>query len=264
MKTHQKLKKIVKEKYGLIAQQNSVKCSCGSACCESDNYALAGNFYSSVEGYVAEADLGLGCGMPTQHAQIKKGDVVIDLGSGSGNDVFIASKIVGDNGLVIGVDMTREMIAKAAANKRKFGATNVEFRLGDIEEIPVENNVADVVLSNCVLNLVPDKEKAFSEIYRILKPEGYFCISDIVLQGECPESIKNVAEMYAGCVSGALEKEKYLSIIAKAGFSNVSIKELRQIFIPAELLKSTLSKEEIIEFEKAKVGLFSITVVGKK
>ena len=220
--------------------------------------------YTKMEGYVAEADLGLGCGLPTEHAGIKKGDTVVDLGSGAGNDAFIARSIVGEEGKVIGIDMTEDMIGKAVSNNFKAGYKNVDFRLGDIENIPLDNNVADVVVSNCVLNLVPDKEKAFSEIYRILKPGAHFCVSDIVVQGEITEELKKSAEMYAGCVSGALQQEEYLGIIHQAGFRNVEIKKTKRIELPAELLKDFLSETGIRDYKENLKGIFSITVTGYK
>jgi ubiquinone/menaquinone biosynthesis C-methylase UbiE len=160
--------------------------------------------------------------------------------------------------------MTKEMIDKANRNNEKLGFTNVEFKLGEIEQLPIEQNVIDVVLSNCVLNLVPDKKAAFSEIYRVLKPGAHFCISDIVLIGDLPNGLKESAEMYAGCVSGALQQEDYLQIIEKTGFENIEIKSSKEIMLPDELLKNYLSAEEISEFRESKTGIFSITVVGYK
>ncbi len=192
--------------------------------------------YNNLDGYVADADLGLGCGLPTEYAGIKKGDTVVDLGSGAGNDVFVARAIVGDEGKVIGLDMTEEMIEKANLNKAKLGFKNVEFHLGDIEQMPFENNIADVVVSNCVLNLVPDKRKAFSEIYRVLKPGAHFCVSDIVIKGELPAGLKKSAEMYAGCVAGALQQDDYLGIIKETGFRNVEVKKTKVIELPDDVL----------------------------
>ena len=218
METPNDLKQVVKEKYGQIAKASKTSGCCGPTCCgDSENkivgYTVMQDEYNHLEGYVAEADLGLGCGVPTEYAGIKKGDTVVDLGSGAGNDVFIARAIVEDEGKVIGLDMTEEMIEKANKNKEKLGYDNVEFKFGDIEAMPFENDLADVVVSNCVLNLVPDKHKAFSEIYRVLKPGAHFCVSDIVLKGELPAGVKKSAEMYAGCVAGALQQDEYLRII---------------------------------------------------
>jgi len=220
--------------------------------------------YDNLDGYVADADLGLGCGLPTEYAGIKKGDTVVDLGSGAGNDVFVARAIVGDEGKVIGLDMTEEMIEKANKNNTKLGYKNVEFHFGDIEQMPFENSIADVVVSNCVLNLVPDKQKAFSEIYRILKPGAHFCVSDIVLKGKLPEGLQKSAEMYAGCVAGALQQDEYLSTIKETGFKNVEIKKTKVIELPDDVLKEYLDDSEIKMFKMNNVGIFSITVIGYK
>ena len=244
--------------YGLV---RSSKTGC---CEETVDYSVLSEDYSRVDGYVEAADLGLGCGLPTEHAGIREGQTVVDLGSGAGNDVFIARKIVGAAGRVIGVDMTPEMIAKAEKNNAQLGFNNVEFRLGDIETLPVDADDADVVVSNCVLNLVPDKAKAFSEIYRILKPGGHFCISDIVLNGELPESVRRQAELYAGCVSGAMQENEYLDIIRQAGFRDIEVKVKQKTDIPDDVLAAVLSAEEIEELRSLKIGVFSITVVGCK
>ena len=220
--------------------------------------------YDHLKGYVADADLGLGCGVPTEYAGIKKGDTVVDLGSGAGNDVFVARSIAGDEGKVIGIDFTKEMVDKAIANKIKVGFTNVDFKLGEIESMPVDDNSADVVISNCVLNLVPDKRKAFKEINRILKPGAHFCVSDIVLKGELPAGLKKSAEMYAGCVSGALQQEEYLRIIEESGFKNIEIKKSKRIDLLDELLSQYLSAQGIAEYKKNLKGIFSITVVAHK
>ena len=204
------LKLIVKEKYGEIAKQSNQQSSscCGtSSCCSGVDYTAFSESYENQKGYNPDADLNLGCGIPTEYAHIKTGDTVIDLGSGAGNDCFVARALVGETGKVIGVDMTEAMINKARINTEKLGFNNVEFRLGDIENMPVSENLADVVISNCVLNLVPDKEKAFNEIFRILKPGGHLSVSDVVLRGELHEKIQQAAEMYAGCVSGAIDIE---------------------------------------------------------
>jgi arsenite methyltransferase len=266
MQNSNELKNIVKEKYGEIARksQTSCGCGCGTKNNSTDDNTIIKDEYLSLDGYVKDADLRLGCGLPTEFANIKPGDTVVDLGSGAGNDVFVARAIVGDNGKVIGIDMTEEMIAKADWNKEKLGFKNIEFKLGDIENMPVENNIADVVVSNCVLNLVPDKEKAFSEIYRIIKPGGHFCVSDIVLKGELPEQIRKSAKMYAGCVAGAIQQDEYLGIIEKAGFKNIQIKKTKQIKLPEDLLRSILSENEIDLFHKSGVGAFSVTVSAEK
>ncbi|MFN3840143.1 MAG: arsenite methyltransferase [Cyclobacteriaceae bacterium] len=266
--TAEDLKEIVKQKYGQIADQsyteNATSC-CGAGCgCSTTDYVVMADDYSNLKGYVAEADLGLGCGLPTEFALIKEGDTVIDLGSGAGNDAFVARSITGEKGKVIGVDITEKMIAKARANAEKLGYNNVEFRLGDIERLPVTSSVADVVVSNCVLNLVPDKEKAFAETFRVLKPGGHFSVSDIVLRGELPEGLRKSAEMYAGCVAGAIFKKDYLHIIEKTGFTNIKIQKEKRITIPDEIAAAYLSNEEFIRFKSGESGIYSITVYAEK
>jgi len=262
------LKEIVKEKYGEIAKLSSSCCRPTSCCGSSENkivgYTIMKDEYTHLDGYVAEADLGLGCGLPTEFAGIKKGDTVVDLGSGAGNDVFVARAIVGDEGRVIGIDMTEAMIENANQNNLKLGYKNVQFRLGDIEDMPIANNLADVVVSNCVLNLVPDKQKAFSEIYRVLKPGAHFCVSDIVIKGELHPELKKSAEMYAGCVAGAVQQEEYLGIIKDAGFNNIEIKKTKTISLPDEILLQYLSENQLQNYKSKEVGIFSITVVAEK
>ena len=265
MKSDEQIKQVVTQKYGEIAVRSDQKQGCG--CCGTSkvvDYSMFRDNYENLDGYVAEADLGLGCGLPTEFAAIRKGDTVVDLGAGAGNDVFVARAITGESGKVIGIDMTEEMIEKANRNKAKLGYDNVEFKFGEIESMPLENNLADVVVSNCVLNLVPNKDKTFEEIYRILKPGAHFCVSDIVLIGELPEGLTRSAEMYAGCVAGAMQKDDYLKAIDNAGFTSVDIKKTKTIELPDELLKEYLSNEVIAEFKENKVGIFSITVVGYK
>ena len=239
MKTEAEIKELVRQKYSEIALQdkttNESSC-CGAGGCSTEVYNIMTDDYSHMEGYNPEADLGLGCGLPTQFAVIKKGDVVIDLGSGAGNDCFVARAETGESGKVIGIDFTEAMISKARANAEKLGFNNVEFRQGDIENIPVTSNTADVVVSNCVLNLVPNKNNVFKEIFRVLKPGGHFSISDVVLSGMLPDKIKNAAEMYAGCVSGAIQKETYLELIELNGFKNRSIQKEKAIIIPDDIL----------------------------
>ncbi|HNA40971.1 MAG TPA: arsenite methyltransferase, partial [Saprospiraceae bacterium] len=226
MKNNSEIKEMVKQKYSEIALQdmaiNASSC-CGSGGCSTEVYNIMTDEYSHLEGYNPDADLKLGCGLPTEFAKIKPGDTVVDLGSGAGNDCFVARHETGDTGKVIGIDFTEAMIDKARANAEKLQFNNVEFRLGDIEQMPVTSDIADVVVSNCVMNLVPDKPKAFGEIFRILKPGGHFSISDIVLDGELPEKLRKAAEMYAGCVSGAIQQSDYLQIIKDAGFTNISV-----------------------------------------
>jgi SAM-dependent methyltransferase len=262
------LKEVVKQKYGEIANQTKFQnerscCGVNSGCCSVD-YTIFSENYEKIQGYNSDADLGLGCGLPTEFAKIKKGDTVIDLGSGAGNDCFVARAIAGEEGQVIGIDFTEAMINKAIENADKLGFKNVQFRLGDIEKMPVTANKADVIISNCVLNLVPDKQKAFSEIFRVLKCNGHFSISDVVLIGKLPENIAKAAEMYAGCVSGAIQKEEYLSIIENAGFTELQIQKEKSITIPDEILLKYLTNSELEDFKKQNVGIFSITVYGEK
>jgi SAM-dependent methyltransferase len=267
MDTAAQLKELVKQKYGEIALQdketNQSSC-CGSGCCSTEVYNIMSDDYTRLEGYNADADLGLGCGLPTQFAHIKKGDVVVDLGSGAGNDCFVARAETGDTGKVIGIDFTPSMIARARENAEKLGFHNVEFRQGDIEHIPMTSNVADVVVSNCVLNLVPDKDAVIKEIFRILKPGGHFSMSDIVLAGQLPAAILNAAEMYAGCVSGALQKEVYLEMIQLNGFSNITLRKNKPIIIPDDILSNYLTAEQISQFRQSGTGIYSLTVYAEK
>ncbi|MEO7922862.1 MAG: arsenite methyltransferase [Chitinophagaceae bacterium] len=269
MNNDSKLKQLVKEKYSEIASQpketNTASC-CGatSACCGDEVYNIMADDYSKLAGYNPDADLGLGCGLPTEFAKIKEGDTVIDLGSGAGNDAFVARKLTGEKGKVIGVDFTEAMIAKARANAEKLGLDNVEFRLGDIDDMPVTSGKADVIVSNCVLNLVPNKHKVFSEIFRVLKPGGHFSISDIVLEGALPAKWKEVAELYAGCVSGAIQKKDYLGIIEETGFTNITLQKDKTIVIPDEILANYLAPEEIAGYKKGNARISSITVYAEK
>jgi len=263
MDSNESIKEVVKEKYGAIAKQNSCGCGCGTNN-KIVGYTIMQDEYNDLNGYVADADLGLGCGLPVEHAAIKPGDTVVDLGSGAGNDVFVARAVTGETGKVIGIDFTPEMIAKANRNKEKAGFTNVEFIQGEIENIPLEADTADVVVSNCVLNLVPAKQKAFSEIHRVLKPGAHFCVSDIVIKGKIPEQLQRSAEMYAGCVSGAIQQEEYLGLIAKQGFKDITIKKTKTIELPDEVLVPYLSAEELAMFRSSGIGIFSITVVAVK
>ncbi len=268
MTTNEQLKELVKEKYSEIAdqshEQNATSC-CGATCgCSAIDSSIMAESYNELKGYNSDADLGLGCGLPTEFALIKAGDTVIDLGSGAGNDAFVARAITGESGKVIGVDITEKMIQKAKANAEKLNYTNVEFRLGDIENLPVASNVADVVVSNCVLNLVPDKAKAFEETFRVLKPGGHFSVSDIVLKGNLPEKLKKAAEMYAGCISGAITLEEYLLIVKEAGFQNLSLQKEREIVIPDEILKDYLSADELKSFKESSSRIMSITLYAEK
>jgi len=271
MKTSQKspeeLKETVRQKYSQISEQGAdynARSCCGAGGESTKVYNIMTDDYSELEGYSQDADLGLGCGLPTQFAKIQKGDYVIDLGSGAGNDCFVARHETGVEGKVLGIDFTEPMIKKARENADKLGFNNVEFRQGDIEDMPVSDDIADVVVSNCVLNLVPDKPKVFSEIFRVLKPGGHFSISDIVLDGDLPETLREDAEMYAGCVAGAIQKETYLDYIKEVGFENITIQKEKPINIPEDILSKYLSKDEIEAFNAGGVGVFSITVFAQK
>ena len=264
----EQLKNVVKEKYSQIAEQskstNESSCCGATSGCSTIDYTVMADDYSNLKGYTPDADLGLGCGLPTEFALIKEGNTVVDLGSGAGNDCFIARSIVGEKGKVIGLDFTEKMISKARANADKLNYKNVEFRQGDIENMPIAGGVADVVVSNCVLNLVPNKKQAFAETFRILKKGGHFSVSDIVLVGELPEGLSTSAEMYVGCVAGAIQKEEYLKIIGDAGFREIKIQKEKRIGLPDEILKEYLSENEMKEFKSGKSGIFSLTVYAEK
>ncbi|MCC5928234.1 MAG: arsenite methyltransferase [Cyclobacteriaceae bacterium] len=262
-----RLKQIVRDRYAKIADQE--KASKSSACCgsttpENKVYNIMMDDYTGIEGYQPDADLGLGCGLPTQFAKISKGDTVIDLGSGAGNDCFVARHETGLEGKVIGIDFTPEMIRRARINAEKLGYNNVEFREGDIDNMPVNDNTANVVVSNCVLNLIPDKPKVMKEIYRVLKPGGHFSISDIVMKGNLPAALKKDAEMYAGCIAGAIQREDYLQLIQDAGFVNISLQKEKTIEIPDDLLRKYLNEDEISAFKSGNTGIYSISVYGEK
>ena len=269
MNTDSQIKELVKEKYAAIAEQSQTQnasscCGATSACCDDEVYSIMADDYTKLEGYNPDADLGLGCGLPTEFAKLKEGQTVIDLGSGAGNDAFIARRFVGENGKVIGIDFTEAMIKRARANAEKLGLNNVEFRLGDIDDMPVTSNFADVIVSNCVLNLVPNKHKVISEIFRVLKPGGHFSISDIVLEGELPSKWKEVAELYAGCISGAIQKHVYLEIIESTGFKKITLQKDKAIIIPEEILINYLTTEEIATYKKGNTKITSITVYAEK
>jgi arsenite methyltransferase len=269
MNNEQELKALVKEKYSAIAhqpkEQNAASCCGATGCCGPEEvYNIMSDDYTQLDGYNPDADLGLGCGLPTEHARIQAGDVVIDLGSGAGNDAFVARRIVGEGGKVLGIDFTEAMIERARANAEKLGYHNVEFRLGDIDDMPVASNYANVVVSNCVLNLVPNKYKVISEMFRVLKPGGHFSVSDIVLEGALPAKWKEVAELYAGCVSGAVQKQVYLEMIAEAGFTGTVVQKEKAIVIPDEILQNYLSAEEIAAYKQGGTKITSITVFGQK
>ncbi|MCX6140856.1 MAG: arsenite methyltransferase [Candidatus Kapabacteria bacterium] len=267
METGTAIKDMVRSKYAEIAhqtqEQNASSC-CGAGGCSTVDYTIFAEDYTKLKGYVADADLALGCGVPTEFALIEEGHTVVDLGSGAGNDAFVARAIAGESGKVIGIDMTPEMIAKARENADKLNFNNVEFRLGDIENIPIAANRADVIISNCVLNLVPDKLRAFQEMFRILKPGGHFSVSDIVLRGELPEPLRKDAEMYAGCVSGAIQEDDYLRMLSEVGFTNIVVQKSRPVILPDDILSAYLTPDEITSMNAGGQGIISTTVYGEK
>lgn len=265
--TSQEIKDLVKERYAAIAsqpkEQNAASC-CGVGGCGDGTFTIFSEDYSREKGYAPEADLGLGCGLPLSTLQLKEGETVLDLGSGAGNDAFVARAAVGEKGRVIGVDFTPAMVAKARENADRLGYNNVEFREGDIENLPVGPARIDVVTSNCVLNLVPDKQKAFNEIFRVLKPEGRFSISDVVVRGKLPDNVKKAAEMIAGCVGGAVDEAEYLSLIHRAGFEGVKVVKEKTIDLPDDVLASVLAPDQIASLRASGAQVKSITVAGVK
>lgn len=263
-----RLKDLVRTKYNEIAlqskEQNQSSCCGSTGCCDDMDYTIMSDDYTELNGYNKDADLGLGCGLPTEHAEISEGDTVIDLGSGAGNDAFVARSIVGEAGKVLGLDFAGAMLTKAKKNAASLGFSNVDFVKGDIEEMPFENDLADVMVSNCVLNLVPDKKKAFSEMHRVIKPGGHFCVSDIVLSGDLPAELINDATMYAGCVSGAIQKDDYMGIIENVGFKNIQVRKEKEIILPDEILRNYLSEKGMEEFKNGDTGIYSVTVFAVK
>ncbi len=248
------LKTVVRDKYAKIAVQG------GSCCSDLGDVSMIGDDYDDVAGYVADADLGLGCGLPTEHARLRPGQTVLDLGSGAGIDAFVARGIVGEAGRVVGVDMTPEMIDRARVNAAALGYTNVEFVRGDIEALPLEAETIDVVISNCVLNLVPDKDAAFAEMHRVLRPGGHFCVSDVVHEGAMPEAVRRSAELYAGCVAGSMERAAYLDRLRAAGFREVRVVKERAIEIPEDALRA----DERDALRASGAVFLSVTVFGVK
>lgn len=280
MSTPDDIKNLVKRKYGEIADEEpSASSCCGcerkKSCCGGTPpvpEAFVGNGvsnlmaddYKGIEGYEPEADLGLGCGLPTKFAKIKPGDTVLDLGSGAGNDCFVARAETGPTGKVIGVDFTASMVERARKNAKRREFANVEFIEGDIEKIPLDDNMIDVVVSNCVLNLVPNKAAVFKEIMRVLKSGGHFSISDIVLEGALPVEVRSAAALYAGCVAGAMQMKDYLALITAAGFTKMIVQKKKQIIVPDELLEKHLTKEDVATFKSSKTGIYSISVYAEK
>jgi arsenite methyltransferase len=268
MRTEDEIRTLVRDRYGAIAREGASCCSPASCGCgpemAPDGLNMIGNAYAGVAGHLAEADFNLGCGVPTRHASLAPGETVLDLGSGVGNDVFIARHEVGPEGRVIGVDMTPEMIVKARANASKLGYDNVEFRLGEIEQMPVEAGSVDVVISNCVLNLVPDKAPAFAEMFRVLRAGGRFCVSDIVATGELPLPLQEAAGLHVGCVAGAMPEADYLALLAEVGFERVHVAEAKPVTIPDDVLAPHMDAEELAAFRASGIMLKSVTVLGSK
>lgn len=260
--TNEDIKKVVREKYTQVVTSDSG--CCGPSCCSPDVETFFNESYDHLQGYSKDADYGLGCGIPTEYINIQKGETVLDLGSGAGNDAFVAQQLVGETGQVIGLDMTPAMIERANENKKKLGVENVRFVLGDIEDMPLEDQSVDVVISNCVMNLVPNKTKGYGEVHRVLKPGGRFSMSDIVTIGELTPEVKSAAALYAGCVSGAMQKEAYLQVVKNAGFKNIALPKERKIELPDELLLQHLSPEAIQGFRESGASIYSITVVAEK
>lgn len=250
------LKEQVRSKYRQIAREGSMGCGCGSASFSEG--------YDTVEGHEAGADLGLGCGLPTEHANLAPGQTVLDLGSGAGVDAFVARRIVGETGRVLGVDFSPEMNERARENAHKLRYENVEFLDGEIEDLPLKDETVDVIISNCVLNLVPDKARAFSEMARVLRPGGHFCISDIVSQGTLPQAVREAAELYAGCVSGAMEQEAYLALLRESGFEEVKVVQERSVMPSSEVLASVAPEAAEALLDQPSGSLLSITVCGTR
>lgn len=269
MKTNEEKKELVKQRYSELAlniDQLKGKCCCGTnpALPSQKVYTIMSEDYSQLKGYESDADLGVGCGLPTQYAGLKEGDSVLDLGSGAGNDCFIARAEVGESGKVTGIDFSPQMVEKARQNVKKRGYTNVEFIEGDIENMSVPENSIDVVVSNCVLNLLPEKNKIFKEIHRVLKKGGHFCISDVVLEGAFPKEFTDSASMYAGCIASAIQKDDYLYEIKQAGFQDIKVQRAKTVIIPDEVLEEHLDESTIAKYKAGNVGIYSITVTGTK
>ena len=230
------IKKVVKGRYAQIAKQDQGSCcpSCGCGASSLLQAEAVGYSREDLEHVPGESVMGLGCGNPTAIADLKTGEVVLDLGSGAGVDVFLAANKVGPTGRVIGVDMTEEMVDKATRTAKDHGYHNVEFRLGEIEKLPVEDDSVDAIISNCVINLSPDKSKVFREAYRALKPGGRLTVSDIVSEGALPDEIKSDSNAWACCIGGALEQQEYLEKMKKAGFKSVQVLSSKEFYIEGE------------------------------
>jgi arsenite methyltransferase len=264
MSTHEKkIKEEVKKHYGKIAEGKRSGCCGGSSCCGSGQTTEIGRAIGyqekEMESVPKGANLGLGCGNPTALASIKEGEIVLDLGSGAGFDAFLASQKVGTRGKVIGVDMTPSMVARAKSNAKKGGYANVEFRLGEIENLPIENKSVDLIISNCVINLSPDKEKVFKESYRVLKNGGRIMVSDLVLAKSLPEKIRKSVAAYVGCIAGAMMEDEYLNAVKKVGFSDVRVME--KTFYPVEAMANDATSQLLTDEER--ISAADLKSIGK-
>lgn len=257
------LKTAVRQKYAALASDDESCCG-PSACCGEEAEFDVSDEYDVDSDLVDRADLDLGCGLPTDEADLRRGERVLDLGSGAGMDAFVARRAVGSEGYVHGVDLVPEMVEKARANAEDLGYENVTFEVGDIEDLPLEEGAVDVVLSNCVLNLVPDKRAAFAEMYRVLRPGGRFCVSDIVHVGVLPDALREPAELYVGCIAGAMERSAYLEGLRDVGFGDVHVATEKHIDLPERLLHEYLSDGDVADVRQGEAGLQSITVVGRR
>lgn len=263
----EKIKKEVSDFYGNIARDSAASGCCGesaTACCGVSPGESMSESYAGKEGHVAEADLGLGCGIPDAFADLKPGQTVLDLGSGAGNDAFVARAAVGETGHVIGVDMTPDMLSRARENARTRGYDNVEFRLGEIEHLPVTASTVDRILSNCVLNLVPDKDAAHREMFRVLKPGGRFSVSDIALEGEVSPEIRSAAALYVGCISGAVTRAEMTRSLEAAGFADVQMPKVVPYPLDKGMIQSFLPAGADAEALLENVQVFKVTVTGRK
>lgn len=266
MNSEKEIKQLVKMKYGQIAEaaDSTGNCCADGACCGPAVGVDFADSYGGLAGYDPGADLALGCGLPTESAQIQPGQTVLDLGSGAGNDAFVARALVGPSGKVLGLDMVPEMVARARENAARLGADNVEFLLGEIEAMPLPAGTVDVVISNCVMNLVPDKARAFAEVFRVLRPGGRFSISDVVLVGELPPELARAAALYVGCVAGALQRERYLDIIAGAGFTDITVHREKPVHLPDTLLEQVLGSAGAARVGQQQARVLSITVSARR
>jgi arsenite methyltransferase len=272
----EKIKKIVRKRYAKVAKTDGSCCASNISCCSAPTDAqiskMIGYSQDEMNAVPEGANLGLGCGNPTALASLKQGERVLDLGSGAGFDCFLAAKKVGEQGRVIGVDMTPEMLDKARANARKGKYTNVEFRLGEIENLPVADNSVDVIISNCVINLAPNKRRVFEEAFRVLTPNGRLMVSDIALLKELPKAVRQSIEAYVGCIAGAEIKKKYIELIKKAGFKEVKILQEKNypldyiISEPETRAKETINRSGMIaeETKEAANSIVSISVLALK